>query len=55
VTALIDMTPQNYSCPDFLLAYTHSQPPPSKDEDAFVTKLRQRLKDALTEVRKGAE
>ncbi|CAO3645478.1 hypothetical protein BJ944DRAFT_241840 [Cunninghamella echinulata] len=30
-------------------------PPPEKDEEPFITKLRQRLSDFLTELRKGAE
>jgi hypothetical protein len=34
---------------------THMQPPPSADEDPMATKLRKRLSDLLTEVRKNAE
>ncbi|KAL1935777.1 hypothetical protein VTP01DRAFT_4917 [Rhizomucor pusillus] len=30
-------------------------PPPEKDEDPTVTKLRQKLSELLTELRKGAE
>ncbi|KAI5832976.1 hypothetical protein K523DRAFT_349376 [Schizophyllum commune Tattone D] len=30
-------------------------PPPSPDDDELVKKLRQRLKDLLTDLRKGAE
>ncbi|GAB5589444.1 hypothetical protein Unana1_04344 [Umbelopsis nana] len=30
-------------------------PPPSKDEDALLTKLREKLSTLLTELRKGAE
>ncbi|KAL1741623.1 hypothetical protein HDZ31DRAFT_66753 [Schizophyllum fasciatum] len=30
-------------------------PPPSPDDDELVKKLRQRLKDLLTNLRKGAE
>ncbi|OSX60626.1 hypothetical protein POSPLADRAFT_1147793, partial [Postia placenta MAD-698-R-SB12] len=31
------------------------KPPPSKDEDDMITKLRHRLKDLLTSLRSGAE
>jgi len=31
------------------------QPPPDKEEDPMVTKLREKLKLSLEEVRKGAE
>jgi hypothetical protein len=31
------------------------QPPPAKDEDEMITKLRAKLRLALEEVRKGAE
>ncbi|TFK98509.1 hypothetical protein BDV98DRAFT_572788 [Pterulicium gracile] len=30
-------------------------PPPTSDDDALVVKLRQRLRDLLTELRTGAE
>ncbi|KAJ7676886.1 hypothetical protein DFH06DRAFT_976298, partial [Mycena polygramma] len=34
---------------------TCPQPPPDKDDDELVKKLRQRLRDLLTELRSGAE
>lgn len=57
---LLDQIVREYSLTEvtianYLLRLTIFQPPPDKDEDAMVTKLRTTLSRSLEEVRKGAE
>nr|GAT43127.1 predicted protein [Mycena chlorophos] len=47
----MDINPSPLSAPGL----SEIQPPPSADDDEMVKKLRQRLKDLLTELRSGAE
>ncbi|KAI4517972.1 hypothetical protein K525DRAFT_273102 [Schizophyllum commune Loenen D] len=46
------LIPQTIDEAEYLL---DQLPPPSPDDDDLVKKLRQRLKDLLTDLRKGAE
>lgn len=36
-------------------SHAKTQPAPDRDEEPYVTKLRQKLKDLLEDLRKGAE